>query len=75
MRNPIPSAAPLQTSHSSRVALSGERHNTVIGVYEPAMSTKIIEWSARRIQRAAAGDHERRWYNAEVPNNPQIPAA
>jgi hypothetical protein len=31
--------------------------SSATGVYVPAISTKIIEWSSRRIQRRAFGRH------------------
>ena len=38
------------------------------GVYVPAMSTKIIEWSRRCMTSLACTEWARRWYAAEVPN-------
>ena len=56
-----PASAPNQTMPSTTVAsvpCSTSRPN---GVYVPAMSTKIIEWSSQRIQRRVAGRQVMRW--------------
>ena len=45
------------------------------GVYEPAISTKIIEWSRRFMRTSAAGDHFRRWYRALAPYMPDSDSA
>src|SRR5699024_11582761 len=38
------------------------------GVYVPAMSRKMLEWSIRRRSAVARGDQVRRGYSAETPN-------
>jgi hypothetical protein len=43
----MPRIAPPHTSQRSRVAFSGGRARTVIGVYEPAISRKMLAWSMR----------------------------
>ncbi len=51
------------------------RVSTAIGVYVPAMNTKIIEWSRRFITVWARGPQLMRWYSAEVPNSSVTVAA
>ena len=54
---------------------AGWSASSVIGVYEPAMSTKIMAWSARCIRSRTRGVHLPRWYAADVPNSNAIDAA
>ena len=68
---PTPSSAPLQTTARITAALVRLRSSTENGVYVPAMNTKIIEWSSRRMSWYARGVQTRRWYRALVPNNAQ----
>ena len=42
---------------------------------DPAIKTKIIEWSSRAITARARTDHDPRWYAAEVPNSRATEAA
>ncbi len=39
-----------------------------MGVYEPAMSRKMLAWSIRLRRILARGDQSNRWYTAETPN-------
>jgi hypothetical protein len=51
------------------MAAERSRVSTAIGVYVPAMNTKIIEWSSRFISACARGLQVSRWYSADVPNS------
>ena len=51
------------------MAFSGGKHSTVIGVYEPAMSRKMFEWSRRLKIALTFGLQLMRWYRALVPNS------
>ena len=56
-----PIAAPTHAMISEtvpRVPCSTSRQN---GVYVPAINTKIMEWSSRRMRTYASSDHEPRW--------------
>ena len=44
-------------------------------VYEPAMATKMVEWSARRMRRRATGSQVRRWNRALTPKSSEIDRA
>ena len=48
--------APNQTTSRTTFRVPGGSASTAIGVYVPAMNTKIIEWSARFIQTRARGE-------------------
>ena len=51
------------------VALRGGSRSMQNGVYVPAMNTKIMEWSSRRISWYPRSLHTRRWYRALTPNS------
>ena len=51
------------------------RTRSANGVYVPAMSTKIIEWSIRFSARFRRGSQEPRWYAALMPYMPTRLAA
>ena len=70
-----PTTATVHAIASRVIPHSGRRARSVIGVYEPAISTKIIVWSARCIRSRTRGDHWPRWYAAEVPNSAATDAA
>jgi hypothetical protein len=56
-----PAAAPSQTNTRKSTRSWGARVSTATGVYEPAISTKIMEWSSRCMTGRRPGDHETRW--------------
>ena len=56
----MPISAPAHTSTSRIVLDGGSSAATVIGVYVPAMSRKMLEWSIRRRSAVARGDQVRR---------------
>src|SRR5687768_5121553 len=64
-----PASAPLHTTARIVVAAPGDSRSTAKGVYVPAMNTKIIEWSSRRMIGYIRRDQTRRWYSALVPNS------
>ena len=66
---PTPRTAPTQTTARTTVPTRPRSSRTQNGVYVPAMNTKIIEWSSRRITLYPRGDQTRRWYSALVPNS------
>ena len=58
------------------MASGWESTSSANGVYVPAMSRKIIEWSSRRIHRRTLGVRQvTRWYSALVPSRPARPSA
>jgi hypothetical protein len=54
-------AAPDHTSQSSSTDSSWGSASTVMGVYEPAMSRKMLAWSIRLRRIFARGDQSNRW--------------
>ena len=52
----MPMAEPAQTTPSTTQVARPGRPNTATGVYVPAMATKIIEWSMRRMTPNERGD-------------------
>src|SRR5688572_9809583 len=61
IRTATPKAAPPQTTPRTTVDQGGSKPRRANGVYVPAMRTKIIEWSSRRIHRHAEGPQSIRW--------------
>jgi hypothetical protein len=57
----MPAAAPAHTPASTTTCSEPSRTRTPNGVYVPAISTKIIEWSSRRSQARARGRQVTRW--------------
>ena len=51
----MPPIAPAHSTIRIVFASEPESASSATGVYVPAISTKIIEWSRRRIQRRARG--------------------
>ena len=66
---PTPRTAPVHTTPRTTAPRRPCSSRTQNGVYVPAMNTKIIEWSSRRITLYPRGDQTRRWYSALVPNS------
>src|SRR5436309_4076574 len=64
----MPPSAPLHTSARDTVASVPESTSSPKGVNVPAMSTLIIAWSSRPIQRRAPADHVTRWKSVLTPN-------
>jgi hypothetical protein len=58
---PTPSTAPPQTTDRITIPVVRESSRTENGVYVPAMNTKIIEWSSRRMILYPRCDQTRRW--------------
>jgi hypothetical protein len=52
----IPATAPAQTAIRMALASAPCSAISANGVYVPAITTKIIEWSKRRIHRRAPGE-------------------
>src|SRR5437588_9979226 len=67
----MPATAPLHTAISIAFPSVPDRTSTQNGVYVPAIRTKIIEWSSRRIQARAERVQVMRWYSALVPSRAQ----
>ena len=65
----MPPSAPAHSTIRITSASVPFRASSATGVYVPAISTKIMEWSSRRIQRLAAGRQVTRWYRALVPSS------
>ncbi len=61
MRASSPSTAPAHTVQSSATAVPCARSMTASGVYVPAMTRKMFEWSARRSAAVTRGDQVPRW--------------
>ena len=59
--NATPTTVATQTVASSTSPDGRGNTSSAIGVYVPAIKTKIIEWSSRRIQPLARGVHVMRW--------------
>src|SRR6478735_11037024 len=70
-----PTTATVHAIASIVMPHAGCSASRVMGVYEPAMSTKIMAWSARCIRSRTRGVHLPRWYAAEVPKSRAIDAA
>src|SRR6478672_2165897 len=70
-----PTTATVHAIASRVIPHAGWSASSTIGVYEPAMSTKIMAWSARCIRARIAGRHRPRWYAADVPNSNATDAA
>jgi hypothetical protein len=64
----MPASAPPHTSARDTVATPPESTRSPKGVNVPAMSTLIIAWSSRPIQRRAPTDQVTRWKSALTPN-------
>src|SRR4051812_18410867 len=60
----IPSRAAPHAARSRLCPAAGGSARMAIGVYVPAMRTKIDAWSIRRMRARAAADQFTRWYTA-----------
>src|SRR5699024_11641968 len=63
-----PSNAPPQTTNNSHRAVVDGSNSVANGVYVPAITMKMFEWSKRRSTPATCGDQVPRWWMARVVN-------
>ena len=59
----IPAMAPIHTAMSRLTPHQPSSASRHTGVYVPAISTKIIEWSSRRITGRTRGPRANTWYD------------
>src|SRR5699024_7561132 len=70
-----PSNAPPQTTNNSHRAVVDGSNSVANGVYVPAITMKMFEWSKRRSTPATCGDQVPRWEMALVVNRISVATA
>jgi hypothetical protein len=65
----MPMIAPPQITDSMMTFFGHSSASIASGVYVPAISRKMFEWSRRRKTAFVVGFQLKRWYTAETPNS------